>query len=78
VSDSYPISVRSGKPKQRTRVTKGGLEELLDWCMEQERQTVETLKVLPPEMPEYQQLLERLDKVIDGNRQLRGQIALRR
>jgi len=46
--------------------------------MEQERQTVETLKVLPPEMPEYQQLLERLDKVIDGNRQLRGQIALRR
>lgn len=78
VPDSYPISVRSGKPKQRTRVTRRGLEELLDWCMEQERKIVEMPKVLPPEMPEYQQLLERLDKVIDGNRQVRAQIALRR
>jgi len=76
VPDSYPMSVSSGKPKQRTQLTKHGLQELLNWGMEQERKIVETLNVLPAEMPEYQQLLEQLDKVIETNRQVRVQIAL--
>lgn len=76
VADSYPISVGSGKPKQKTQLTRHGLHELLNWGTEQERGIVETLKVLPPDMPEYQQLLEQLDKVIETNRQVRVQIAL--
>jgi len=77
-SDSYPITVSSGKPEQRTRANKHGLEELLAWGSEQERKIVELLKALPPEIPTYQQLLERLDRVIEVNRQVRAQIALRR
>lgn len=77
VPDSYPISVGSEKPKQRTQLTKRGLQELLNWGTEQERNIVEMLKVLPAETPEYQQLLEHLDKVIETNRQVRVQIALR-
>lgn len=78
VPDSYPISVSSGKPKQRTQLAKHGLHELLNWGTEQERRIVETLRVLPSDMPEYQQLLERLDKVIETNYQVRVQIALRK
>ena len=78
VMDSYSVTVEPKKPKQRTRLTKSSLEELLDWGMEQERKMVEMIKVLPSEMPEYQQLLERLDKIVEANRQVRVQIALRR
>ena len=78
VPDSYPISIGSVKPKQRTQLTKRGLHELLNWGMDQERNIVEMLKVLPSEMPEYQQLLEQLDNVIETNRQVRVQIALRK
>lgn len=78
VPDSYSISASSGKSKQRARLAKRGLEELLDWGMEQERKTAQMLKVLPSEMPEYQQLLERLDRVISTNHQVRAQIALKR
>ena len=60
--DSYPFSVEEGKPKQKPRLTKRGLEELLDWGMEQERKCQEMLRLLPPGMSEYQRLLERLDK----------------
>ena len=78
VPDSYPISVGSVKPTQRTQLTKHGLHELLNWGTEQERKIVEMLKVLPPDIAEYQQLLEHLDKVIETNRQVRVQIALRK
>ena len=76
--DSYSVTIEPKRPKQRTRLTKRGLEELLDWGMEQERKCQETLRVLSPEMPEYQELLERLDRVTEANRQVKGQIALRR
>ena len=78
VPDSYSVSARSGKSKQGAQLAKRSLEELLDWGMEQERNTAQMLKVLPSEMPEYQQLLERLDRVISTNHQVRAQIALRR
>ncbi|KPJ52615.1 MAG: hypothetical protein AMJ37_02550 [Dehalococcoidia bacterium DG_18] len=78
VPDSYPISVGPVKPKQSTQLTKRVLHELLNWGVEQERKTVEMLRVLPSEMPEYEQLLEHLDKVIETNRQVRVQIALRK
>jgi len=77
VPDSYPISASPGKRKQRALPNRGGLEELLVWGMEQEQKIVEMLKVLPPDIPTYQQLLERLDRVIEVNRQVRAQIALR-
>lgn len=76
--DSYPISVGSVKSRQRTQLTRHGLQELLNWGTEQERRIVETLKVLPSDMPEYQHLLEQLDKVIEANWQVRVQIALRK
>ena len=79
ISMPNSFSVRlENKPKQRTSLTKQGLEELLEWGVEQERRMVEMLKVLPSEMPEYQRLLERLDKVNNANRQVRVQIALKR
>jgi len=77
VPDCYPISAKPSKLKQRIRPNRRSLEQLLAWGMEQEQKMVEMLKVLPPDMPTYQQLLERLDRVMEVNRQVRVQIALR-
>ena len=77
-SDVYPLhSEAKAKPKKR-KLTKHGLEEMLDWGMEQEQKCRGMLKVLPPELPEYQQLLEKLEQVIAVNEQVRRQLAARR
>ena len=72
-SGAFPIHTvpKHSKP----RLTKGGLEELLAWGLEQEKKCREMLKALSPGMAEYEQLLERLDKVVATNEQVKKQLA---
>lgn len=39
------------------------LEKLLNWGKEEERKCLELLKILPPEVEEYQEVMEKLDKL---------------
>ena len=70
-SNRFPIHT---KPSSRIKLTKHGLEEMLDWGIEQEKKCMNMLKVLPSEMKEYNQILERLDKVWEVNAQIKKQI----
>ena len=78
MTDSYSIDAKPAKAKPKRWLTKHGLEELLDWGLEQERKCKEMLKALPSEMEEYQTILERLDKAMEVNEQIRKQIAVKR
>ena len=82
-SDTYPIhevkqNARQGGKPGKVKLTKHGLEEMLDWGLEQEEKCKQMLKVLVPEMEEYQQILEKLEKCISVNEQVRQQIAAKR
>lgn len=74
-STDFTIPVWS---KHETRLTNGKLNDLLVWGREHEQQIVQMIRMMPADLPEYGQLMERLDKVELANRQLRLQIALRR
>ena len=56
---SFPIKTKSKAPS----VTKTHLEHLLRWGQGEEQKCLEMIKHLPPEMKEYTDLLERLDKL---------------
>lgn len=76
-TSTYPIKTKSSlKPK--IKLTGRGLEEMLTWGMAEERKCLEMIKAMPPEMPEYNTVLETLDKAMAVNEQIRKQIALRR
>jgi len=73
---SHPVHT---KPKtKKTWLTKHGLEAMLSWGFDQEKICTEMLKQLSPEMPEYQQILERLDKVMATIEQVKKQISARK
>lgn len=76
-ADSYPIHTVP-KAKRRLRLTKHGLAEMLDWGLEQEQKCQEMLKTLPSSLPEYDKVLERLDRVKEVIASIRKQLAERK
>jgi len=74
--EGFTLNDRPGKGKHPP--SKHILEGLLKWGLEQEKEAIEMLKALPPEVEEHQQLLERLDKLQDVIHQVKIQIMVRR
>ena len=76
-SDSYPIHTGSkrGKLPKPNRQT---LEGLLAWGQKEEEKCKEQLKLLPPEMEEYNQVLQRLENLQSVLLQVRQQLVVRR
>jgi len=68
-------STRFSKVKLKMKLTKHGLEEMLDWGLEQEQKCENLLRILPPSLPEYDEVLTRLDKLRAVNNQIKRQLA---
>ena len=75
---SNKFSIHTNPKPLRTKLTKHGLEEMLDWGLEQEKKCEEMLKALSVEMEEYNQILERLDKVWTVNEQIKRQLVAKK
>ena len=69
-TDTFPIKA---KPSKETR-TKEHLEHLLSYAQDKEEKCLEMIKHLSPEMKEYNDLLERLDKLKNVLTQIRIQL----
>ena len=76
-STRFPIHTKS-KVTPKMKLTKGGLEEMLAWGLEQEQKSVEMLKILPNTLPEYEEVLTKLDKLQAVTLQIKQQLAGRR
>lgn len=69
-----------GRPKARGRrkLSPQTLEALLAWGVKEEQKLTALLKVLPPELPEYDMTLTALEKVQGTLGTIRRQLASRR
>ena len=76
--DAYSLNADVKPKPRRRRLTRHGLEEMLDWGMQQERKCKEMLKLLPHSLPEYEEMLGRLDRIMAVNEQVKKQLAERR
>ena len=74
VSDSYHIQ---GKPTAKKRLGKGTLEKLLTWGQREEQRCIHILRMLSPELPEYNEVLEKLGKLQKVLEQVKRQLAAR-
>lgn len=74
VSDSYRIQ---GKLTAKKRLGKGTLEKLLAWGQEEEQRCIHVLRMLSPELPEYNEVLEKLGKLQKVLEQVKRQLAAR-
>ncbi len=72
VSDSHHIQ---GKPTAKKRPGKGTLEKLLTWGQEEEQRCINLLRTLSPELPEYNEMLEKLGKLQKVLEQVKRQLA---
>ena len=76
-STRFPIHTKS-KVTPKMKLTKGGLEEMLAWGLEQEQNCLNLLKILPDTLPEYEEVLTKLDKLQAVTLQIKQQIAARK
>jgi len=60
VSEPYRIPSKLATTK---RLRKGTLERLLAWGQQEEQRCINVLRTLSPEFHEYDEVLERLDKL---------------
>lgn len=74
-SEPYRIQ---GKPAAVKRLGNMTLEKLLAWGQQEEQKCLNLLKVLPPELPEYNEVLEKLGKLQDVLGQVKRQLATRK
>ncbi len=72
VSDLYHIQ---GKPTAKKRPGKGTLQKLLTWGQEEEQRCINVLRMLSPELPEYNEVLEKLGKLQKVLEQVKRQLA---
>ena len=71
------FSAGSKQDARTKRSSTGLLEHLLEQSKAQEKKVLDMLKVVPSEMAEYVELVDRLDKVQTLIHQLEGQLAER-
>ena len=71
-SESYRIQ---GRPITEKSPGKGTLEQLLTWGQQEEQRCINLLRTLPAELPEYNQVLEKLGKLQDVLAQVKRQLA---
>jgi len=74
VSDLYHIQ---GKPTAKKRPDKGTVQKLLTWGQEVEQRCINVLRMLSPELPEYNEVLEKLGKLQKVLEQVKRQLAAR-
>lgn len=77
-TSSWPAHTVPKAKLSKTWLKKRGLEEMLDWGLEQEKKCMGMLKLLPAALPEYDEILGKLAKVQDVIVQIRQQIAVRK
>ena len=75
-STAFPLHGKPSKPIMKLSLH--GLEEMLDWGLEEEKRCQDLLRMLPPAMPEYQSVLASLDKLRDSLAIIRKQLAVRK
>lgn len=64
-----------GKPVAQNRLGKGTLDKLLVWGQHEEQRCMNVLRTLPSELPEYNEALEKLDKLQQVLDQVKRQLA---
>jgi len=87
---SIPAEVRSGKQGRsgryriqgkfvtQNRLGRGTLNKLLAWGKHEEQRCMNVLRTLPSELPEYNEALEKLDKLEQALDQVKRQLAVGR
>jgi len=71
-SGSYRIQ---GKPTAQNKLDKRTLEKLLVWGQQEEQRCIDVLKRLSAELPEYDEMLEKLGKLQQVLEQIKRQLA---
>jgi len=71
-SRSYRIQ---GKPVAQNRLGKRTLQKLLVWGQQEEQRCINVLRTLSSELPEYNEALEKLDKLQQVLDQVKRQLA---
>ena len=75
-SSNFPIHT---KPKEAAKpFTKHGLENLLAWGLREEQKVKDLLKSIPGDMPEYDELIKKLDQLAYILAQIRRQLYYQR
>lgn len=63
------------KPIAKKRLCKGTLDRLLTWGQQEEQRCINVLRTMPPDLPEYDEVLEKYSKLQQMLDQVKRQLA---